>query len=355
MKNINKIEFLLDELAVDAIVINQKATKVYVDGLTGSGVWLIISRKGNYQIMDGRYQTAAEESTTVFKNIVTKQGNVLSTILKWLAKENINKIAAEEELPYAQFKALSEVCKVKSLGDRIPKIRSTKTHAEIEKIKVACALGDAVFKQLLTTIHVGMTEKEVVGEIYRLIYQLGADGVSFDPVISSGPRTAMPHGRASDRILCTGDFLLLDFGVVKDGYQSDMTRTISVGKATDQFRKMYGILRPIQNETAQQFIAGKLGKEIHNFAAHKIEVAGYGDYFTHGLGHGLGIGGGERPLMNASSNDVLTAGMVGTCEPGIYIPGLGGIRIEDDILVTNSVPQILTKTTREIIELETND
>lgn len=351
MKNINKIEALLDQLAVDAIVINQKATKVYVDALTGSGVWLIISKKGNYQIMDGRYQTAAQEVKTLFKNIVTNQGNVFSALLAWLVKANIKRIAAEEELPYAKFKAIADVCTVKSLGAQIPKIRANKTQAEIEKIKVACALGDAVFQQLLTTIHVGMSEKAVVGEVYRLIYRLGAEGVSFDPVISSGPRTAMPHGRASNRILCTGDFLLLDFGVVKDGYQSDMTRTVSVGKATDQFRNIYDTLRPIQSETTQQFIIGKMGKEIHQFAAQKIKAAGYGDYFNHGLGHGLGIGGGERPLLNASSTDILTAGMVGTCEPGIYIPGVGGIRIEDDVLVTDSSPQTLTKTSREIIEL----
>lgn len=349
MKKIDKVRKLLDKLDVDAIVINQKATKIYLDALTGSGVWIILSKNSNYQIMDGRYAVAAEPYADRYNNIVTMQGGVFSGVLQWLKDNNSKKVAIETEMPYSQYHAIEELCEVKPLNDAIPLIRSVKDEGEIKLVQNACSITDKIFLELIKHINVGMTEKAVVGEVFKLIYDFGAEGVSFDPVISSGPRTAMPHGRASDRIIQNGDFLLLDFGIVKDGYQSDMTRTVSVGKITDQFKNLYETLLPIQQATIQQFAKGNIGKQIHQYASEKIAQAGYGEYFTHGLGHGLGIGGGERPLMNASSEDVLQPGMIGTCEPGIYLPEIGGIRIEDDILVTDDKPVSLTKTTHDLL------
>ncbi|MBL3530888.1 M24 family metallopeptidase [Companilactobacillus zhachilii] len=349
MKKVDKIRKLLDELDVDAIVINQKATKIYLDALTGSGVWIVLSKSANYQIMDGRYAIAAEPYKDRYKNIVTMQGGVFNGVLQWLKDNGIKKVAIETEMPYSQYHSIEQLCDVNPLNDAIPLIRSVKDEDEVQLVQNACSITDQIFSELLKHIYVGMTEKQVVGEVFKLVYDFGAEGVSFDPVISSGPRTAMPHGRASDRIIQTGDFLLLDFGIVKEGYQSDMTRTVSVGEMTDQFKNLYETLLPIQQATIQQFVPGKKGKEIHKYASKKIEQSGYGEYFTHGLGHGLGIGGGERPLMNATSEDVLQSGMIGTCEPGIYLPGVGGIRIEDDVLVMNEKPVSLTKTTHELL------
>lgn len=349
MKKIDKVRSLLESLDVDAIVINQKATKTYLNALTGSGVWIVLSKNANFQIMDGRYAIAAEPYENRYTNIVTMQGGVFGGVIQWLKDNNIKKVAIETEMPYSQYHAIDELCEVIPLNDAIPLIRSVKDESEIKLIQNACAITDNIFSELLNKISIGMTEKQVVGEVFKLVYDFGAEGVSFDPVISSGPRTAMPHGRASDRIIRNGDFLLLDFGIIKDGYQSDMTRTVSVGEISDQFRNIYEALLPIQQATIQQFFPNKLGKEIHQYAAEKITAAGYGEYFTHGLGHGLGIGGGERPLMNATSNDVLKPGMVGTCEPGIYLPGVGGIRIEDDVLVTTDLPVSLTKTTHDML------
>lgn len=349
MKKVDKVRKLLDELNVDAIIINQKATKIYLDALTGSGVWIVLSKNANYQIMDGRYAIAAEPYADRYNNIVTMQGGVFGGVLQWLKDNNIKNVAIETELPYAQYHSIEQLCDVSPLNDSIPLIRSLKDDDEIQLVQNACSITDNIFLELLKHINVGMTEKQVVGEVFKLVYDFGAEGVSFDPVISSGPRTAMPHGRASDRIIQNGDFLLLDFGIVKDGYQSDMTRTVSVGEMTDQFKNLYETLLPIQQSTIQQFVPERMGKEIHQYASEKIAQAGYGEYFTHGLGHGLGIGGGERPLMNATSEDVLKPGMIGTCEPGIYLPGIGGIRIEDDILVTADKPVSLTKTTHELL------
>lgn len=347
MKKIDKVKNLLDRLDVDALIINQKPTKIYLDALTGSGVWIVLSRIGDFQIMDGRYAIAAESYKDRYKNIVTMQGGVFQGVQQWIRDNNIQKVAIESEMPYSQYHMIEELCSVKSLDDAIPLIRAVKDESEIKLIQNACSITDEIFSELIKKIRIGMTEKEVVGEVFKLVYDFGAEGVSFDPVISSGPRTAMPHGRASDRIIGKGDFLLLDFGIIKNGYQSDMTRTVCVGEMSDQYKNVYETLLPIQQATIQEFRSGKMGKEIHQFAAQKIDEAGYGKYFTHGLGHGLGIGGGERPLMNATSNDVLQPGMVGTCEPGIYLPDVGGIRIEDDILVTTNEPVSLTKTTHE--------
>lgn len=349
MKKVDKVRNLLDKLDVDAIIVNQKATKIYLDSLTGSGVWIVLSKSENFQIMDGRYAIAAEPYKDRYHNIVTMQGGVFKGVLQWIKDNDVKKVAIESEVPYSQYHAVQSLCEVVPLDDAIPLIRSIKDEDEVELIQNACSITDKIFLELIKKIRIGMSEKEVVGEVFKLVYDFGAEGVSFDPVISSGPRTAMPHGRASDRIIGKGDFLLLDFGIVKDGYQSDMTRTVSVGEISDQFKNIYETLLPIQQATIQEFVPNKMGKEIHKFAADKISNAGYGKYFTHGLGHGLGIGGGERPLMNATSNDILQPGMVGTCEPGIYLPDVGGIRIEDDILVTPDKPISLTKTTHELL------
>lgn len=349
MKKIEKVRKLLDTLDVEAIIINQKSTKIYLDALTGSGVWIVITKDQNYQIMDGRYEVAAEVFADRYKNIVTMQGGVFNGVLQWIKDNGVKKVAVESEISYSQYHSIDDLCEIVPLNDAIPLIRAVKDKKEIELVQNACSITDRIFTELIKKVKIGMTEKEVVGQVFKLVYDFGAEGVSFDPVISSGARTAMPHGRATDRIIRKGDFLLLDFGIVKDGYQSDMTRTVSVGELTDQFKNIYQALLPIQQATIQEFVPDKLGKEIHSFAAEKISEAGYGEYFTHGLGHGLGIGGGERPLMNATSEDVLRPGMIGTCEPGIYIPDVGGIRIEDDVLVTSDKPISLSKTTHKML------
>lgn len=344
-----KIRTLLTTLNASALIFHERATKIYLDALPGSGVWLVVTEDAVYQILDGRYQVAALPYEGRFINIVTQQGSVFSGVLAWIAAHKPSRVAIESELPFAQYKELARECSVVSLEDAVPLIRAVKAPDEIAKVQAACQIGDRLFPELCKRIHVGMTENEVVGELYRLIYYFGASGASFDPVVSSGRRTAMPHGRATERKLEDGDFLLLDYGVIKDGYQSDMTRTVSVGHMTDQFRNLHGILDGIQQEMVTHYLAGNIGSVIHKRAVGMITAVKYGNYFNHGLGHGLGIGGGERPFLNATSADVLKPKMICTCEPGIYLPQVGGIRIEDDVLITNGEPTVLTKTTHDLI------
>ncbi len=349
MTALERVRALLPQLDVDALVVHEPATKIYLDALSGSGVWLVITATEAYQIMDGRYEVAARDYADRFINQVTPQGSVFTGVLDWIATHHPKRIGIESELPYAMYHELERGCPVVPLHDAIPLIRARKTPAEVARVRAACRLADDIFPALLKQIHVGMTENDVVGELFRLVYRFGASGVSFDPVICSGPRTAMPHGRASGRQIEAGDFLLLDYGVVKDGYQSDMTRTVAVGHATAQFTKLYETLLPIQQTMVSRYESGRIGGQLHQEAANLIATAGYGAYFNHGLGHGLGIGGGERPLINATSLDVLQPGMIATCEPGIYVPGVGGIRIEDDVLVTEAGPESLSQTPRELL------
>ena len=197
-----------------------------------------------------------------------------------------------------------------------------------------------------------MSENELSALIQYYSIVKGASGMAFDTIVASGERGAMPHGRPTSRKFENGDFITIDFGIIYNGYQSDMTRTIAIGKPSGKVLEIYNIVLEAQKAGVDYIKVGRTGKEIDTYVRNIIASYGYGDYFTHGLGHGMGIGDGEFPILNKSSETVLEEGMIMSCEPGIYVEGLGGVRIEDDVLIQNGAGISLNKTTKELIIIE---
>jgi Xaa-Pro aminopeptidase len=208
-------------------------------------------------------------------------------------------------------------------------LRAIKEPDELEAIQRAVALGDAAFEHVAARIEPGWTEKQIAWEIEKYARENGAQGLSFPTIVAAGPWGAMPHAQPRDEVVREGDGIVIDMGVSLDGYMSDLTRTVFVGKPDDEFRKIYDIVLAAQLTAEELVTTGMTGSDAHNIAHKVIDEAGYGDRFGHGLGHGVGMQVHEKPGVGRTSTDVLEDGMVITVEPGIYIPGWGGIRIED--------------------------
>lgn len=350
---INKVRELLSKKNLDAILITSKANKQYIGALTGSGVKVLLTANANYQIMDGRYINEAEKMSNHFQNIVYDQGsNYMNEVLN-ICGSNCklgiegSKVTATE---YLQLK--KQGFYVELLANELEYIRRLKDKNEIALIKEACQITDDIFELALSKIHVGMTESELAAIITYFALSKGASAMAFDMIIASGIRSALPHGRPTSKTFQNHEFITIDFGIIYNGYQSDMTRTICLGEPTDQMREIYNVVKDAQQAGIAFIKNGVRGKDVDKYVRDIISQAGYGDYFTHGLGHGIGIGGGEYPLLNKQSDMILENGMIMSCEPGIYLPNLGGVRIEDDVLISNDQGIELNKTSKELIIIE---
>jgi Xaa-Pro aminopeptidase len=231
----------------------------------------------------------------------------------------------------------------------IESLVSRKEPGEIKSIRKAAGISDAVFKLIVRKIRPGVRERELAAEISFLQKKFGADGDAFEPIVASGKRSALPHARPTSRAIRKGDLVLLDFGCTVDGYCSDMTRTISVGPASTRTRSLYASVLEARNLAVSLVCPGVAVRELDSRVRQHFRKAGLSRFFTHSLGHGIGLQVHERPRVSSMSNEVLAPGNVITIEPGIYIPSIGGIRIEDDVLVTTGGCQVLNNATRELL------
>ncbi len=226
-----------------------------------------------------------------------------------------------------------------------------KTEKEIESISKAAEIGDACFEHILEFIKIGMTEKAVADEIERFLFSHGATGLAFDTICVSGERTNLPHGEPSDKIIEFGDFVTMDLGAIVDGYCGDMTRTIAMGSVTEEQKKVYEVVLKAQTEACKAIKSGVKCFDVDKVARDIITEAGFGDYFIHGLGHGVGTLVHESPTLNSKSDEILAENMVVTIEPGIYIPNKFGVRIEDLAIVTSFGIINKVKSKKELIIL----
>ena len=227
-----------------------------------------------------------------------------------------------------------------------------KDEEEIALVQKACDITDQIFMEAISTIHIGMKEYELSAFLQYLALKNGASGMAFDTIVASGQRGAMPHGRPTDKPFAEHEFITIDFGIVYQGYQSDMTRTVCIGTPDPEVKKIYDIVFEAQCAGVEFIKAGIRGKDVDDYVRSIISNHGYGEYFTHGLGHGMGMGDGELPVLNQRSETILEEGMIMSCEPGIYVPGIGGVRIEDDVLIRNGVGVALNHTPKTLIQLE---
>ncbi|MEG2291624.1 MAG: M24 family metallopeptidase [Clostridium sp.] len=358
-KHIENIKKILSSLNLDGILIKSKTTKKYLDTLTGSGVQILITKDKSYAILDGRYVEEAnytEFDFIIIENTPAKSKKSHFDVVNDIFKESNYSNLGIESSGYSiiDYENLNKYdFNVSLVGEEINKSRIIKDEFEIKILKEACALTDTIFANTLKHIKVGITENEINAWLHYYSLKLGASKLSFDPVITSGTRTALPHGRATDKKIELNEPIMIDFGIEYKNYQSDMTRMVFIGKPNEKITKIYEVVKTAQQAGVDAIKSGVKSSEVDKIVREIISKAGYGDYFNHGLGHGIGIGDGcEYPFLNESSDDILQDHMIMSCEPGIYIPSVGGVRIEDDVLIINGVGLPLNKTTKEMIILE---
>lgn len=353
LKRIENITQIIQDKNLDALLIKSKTNKVYLGALSGSGVNLLITKDQMYQIMDGRYINEARNTTRGFELIVHDQGcSYLDKVRDIIGSNAILGIESNQVLVKEYLNMQSYGFQLTLLENDLEQARKIKDENEIKLIKKACEITDKIFMEAISTIKVGMKEYELSALLQYLAIQNGASAMAFDTIVASGVRGALPHGRPTAKTFVEHEFITIDFGITYQGYQSDMTRSICIGEPDKKMKEIYDIVLKAQCAGVDFIKRGVRGKDVDAHVRKIIESYGYGEYFTHGLGHGMGMGDGELPVLNQRSETILEDGMVMSCEPGIYIPELGGIRIEDDVWIENGKGIALNKTSKTLIQLE---
>lgn len=353
MERMNEILVKKD---LDAILVSNGFNMTYLSGFSGATGYLYISKERKLIFTDSRYTTQARLESGAFEVVEmnAKQG-YSELIQKYMLMDKAEKIGFEDQdFIYADFMKIKEVCQARewvALGCELSNLRIIKRPDELEKLAMAESIGDEAFSYILTILKPGMTELEVAVELEGFMKTHGASNLSFETIVASGVNSSMPHARPSNKVIEEGDFVTMDFGCVYEGYCSDMTRTVVVGKASEKQKEIYNTVLKAQLAALDGLKAGKTGKEIDAIARDLIGDAGYGTYFGHGLGHSVGLEIHEEPRLSPGNPNILQANCIETVEPGIYIPGFGGVRIEDMVIVTEDGCINLTHSPKELIEL----
>ena len=342
------------EQNIDACLITKRQNYMYFSGFTGSTGILVITEDELVVLVDSRYDEQARGQCSEcriirFDDIFLEINNIISAkgILR-LGFEDTNLTFNK----HADFVKKIKVEELVPIGHVISEIRTIKDSIEIEYVKKAVEIADIAFSHALKVIKPGISELAVAAEIEYSMKKNGAEGNSFETIVGSGRRSSLPHAVASEKIIEYGDMVVLDFGALYKGYCSDMSRTIFVGKKPDgDVKKLYDTVLYAQLEATKSVKSGTIASEVDSVARDIIKAEGYGEYFSHGLGHGVGLDIHEAPRVSQRSDIKLQRGMVLTVEPGIYVPGLGGVRIEDIVVVAGDIPMVLTRSPKEILVL----
>ena len=339
---------LIKRMNMDGIIITSYPNVFYFSKFTSEDCILFINKEKAYLITDSRYTLQAKKQAKGFDVIIRK-----STYLEELKKlVNGGKILFEESISYATYSSFNKGLDAILVSTNIDEMRNIKENEEILQIKKACKIADNCYTHILKFVKSGMREIEIANEMNRYMKEIGASKESFEMIVASGKRGALPHGVASNKRIRDGEFVTIDYGCVYKGYCSDITRSFCLGKPNYEMKKIYNIVKKAQLLAIKSIKAGIRAYEVDKVARDYIESRGYGKYFVHSTGHGLGIEVHDPISVNRNSNTVLEENMVITVEPGIYIPGKGGIRIEDDVLVTKDGYKVLTKATKKLVSIE---
>jgi Xaa-Pro aminopeptidase len=340
----------------DAALIISEANRFYYTGFPASDGFLLVTAAGAIFYTDSRYTEAAVRK--LGEKYVRNSATVFPDLTAEFEKQGVKTVAVEaDRLTLAEFANLQNrlpgvsFVSDATLTDLIEAQRSVKTDEEIEKMTAAQRIAEAAFDHILGFIKPGITEKEVGLELDYYMLSHGADALSFETIAVSGVNSSLPHGVPSEKKIEIGDFVTMDYGAVKDGYHSDMTRTIAVGKVNDEQKLVYETVLKAQLASLNTFKAGVSCFDGDKAARDVIREAGYGDYFGHGTGHGVGVEIHEFPRVSFASKTIFEAGHVVTAEPGIYLPGKFGVRIEDMALITETGCIDLTRCPKELIVL----
>ena len=352
MKNLEKYISLLDG-EVDGLLLTSRFSRHYGAEFDIAEGVAIVTKKGCRYFTDSRYIESAHNGIRGFEVIEMNRANPYTKLLnEAIAEFGVTALGYEEAyMTVAEFLGFEKNLNAKlvPMHEKIAQFRQVKEDYELQRMRKAQEITDAAFGEILPRIREGITEKELAAELVYCLLKNGGEGLSFEPIVVSGPNTSLPHGVPGDRKLQKGDFITMDFGVIYQGYCSDMTRTVALGYVTEEMEKVYNTVLEAQLAGIAASRAGVTGKDIDGAARKVITDAGYGAYFGHGYGHSLGLEVHELPSCSPASDVPMEENMVSSAEPGIYLPGKFGVRIEDVVVFTADGCEILTQSPKNLI------
>lgn len=357
MNHFSKIAAALSAHSLDAMLLTNEANRFYACGFHSPGTdgVALVTKRGNYYFTDSRYTEAAErhvQDATIAE--VSRGRGYTALINEIITLCGIEKMGFEDACMTVQDYNLYREklhCTLVPASHMLTQLRRVKDGEELEAMTSAQRIAERAFGDILKEIRPGVTEKEIAARLQYLMLHYGAEDMSFDPIVVSGPNGSLPHGVPSGKVMEEGELVTMDFGCIYRGYCSDMTRTVAIGSVSDEQRRVYETVLAAQKAGITAARAGRTGTEIDGAARKVIEDAGYGPYFTHSFGHGVGVEIHESPNASPANDQPLPAGAVISAEPGIYIPGKLGVRIEDVICLTDDGCENLTKAPKELIVL----
>lgn len=340
---------------LDGLLLTGLSNIRYLTGFSGSSALLVVTARDILLITDFRYQTQVVDEVGELARVVIEPASLWTGLWQQLAQMSVKVMGFETaHIQHREFQRLVEAgarWQWRPTADLVETLRERKDDREIALIRDAAGVADRALHRTVSQLKVGMSELEVAGVLEKSLRDEGSEGFPFPSIVASGPRSALPHARSSSRTLERGDFLLMDFGAEVGGYCSDVTRTVVMGKASEEQRALYDIVREANARAARGVRAGMTGRDADAIARHYIDRAGFGELFGHSLGHGIGLEVHEAPRLARTADAALAEGAVVTIEPGVYRPGWGGVRIEDDVVLGADGPHILTDFPRELLEL----
>ncbi len=354
-----RLEALIDALAdahLDGLLVTGLANIRYLTGFTGSSAIVFVTPRDLFLITDFRYQTQVADEVGDLARISIEASSLWTRLWALLAPLPSLEVVGFESahLMHRDFQRLMESgsrWQWRPTTDLVEVLRERKDPEEVELIQRAADVAVDALEQVLPLVHVGMTENEVAGTLEKALRAAGSEGYPFPTIAASGPRAALPHARSSSRVIESGDFLLLDYGAEVGGYCADITRTVVIGRASDEQRAVYDVVREANRLASAGVRAGMLGRDADAIARSYIERHGFAEEVGHGLGHGIGREVHEAPRLARTADAPLAMDSVVTIEPGIYRPGWGGVRIEDDVHLAAGGPRVLTRFSRDLAEL----
>ncbi|ANU17059.1 Xaa-Pro dipeptidase [Planococcus maritimus] len=347
---LTKLREQMQKQELDSLLVTNPYNLRFITGFTGTAGLALITPNDAWFITDFRYTEQAGEQVKEFK-VVQAQKGLLDEVARIVQEAAVERLAFEQD--YMTFATYSQyqdklTATLEPVSGLIEQLRMVKAPEEIDVLKAAAKIADDAFEHICTYIKPGMTELQVSNELEFFMREQGATSSSFDIIVASGLRSALPHGVASDKKIEQGDLITLDFGALYQGYVSDITRTVAVGEPSDKLKEIYKIVLDSQVLALEKIKPGMTGIEADAIARDYIKSKGYGEAFGHSTGHGIGLEVHEGPGLSFRSETVLEPGMAVTVEPGIYLPGIGGVRIEDDILITETGNERLTHSSKEL-------
>ena len=355
MNNVKRIQQELRRRGLDGMLVTDEKNQRYASGFSITDGAVVVGLEKSWLITDSRYIEAAEAAVdgSLTEVVLYDREHPLTGIIRSVCAGMARLAAEDKKLSHVGYlgyeKALGR--ELLPAGDLFETLRASKTEEEIACMIEAQRISEKALETVLHIIKSGMTERQVAAELVYNMLKNGSEGNSFDPIVITGSKTSLPHGVPGDKVIKSGDFVTMDFGSIKHGYCSDMTRTVAVGSASEEMRNVYDTVLRAQLAGIAAAKAGVPGREIDAAARKVISDAGYGKYFGHGFGHSLGLDIHEWPNANPSGEAPMPAGAVCSAEPGIYIPGRFGVRIEDVMVIREGGAEIITKAPKELVVL----